>query len=116
MKEMGIREAAPILEIIAKEHLTATGGTLIIIKRDALLKQLVSLITLGLYSMSLFVCCPQEVRFTLDRCSGAAVMEMEGLGSWLTTEDHSACEVTGVTPNTDRYTQTTEPAHTYLCF
>lgn len=46
---------------------------------------------------------PQEVRFTLDRCSGAAVMEMEGLGSWLTTEDHSSCEVTGVTPNTDRY-------------
>lgn len=47
--------------------------------------------------------CPvQEVRFTLDRCSGAAVMEMEGLGSWLTTQDHSSCEVTGVTPYTDR--------------
>ncbi|XP_029949454.1 neural-cadherin-like [Salarias fasciatus] len=45
----------------------------------------------------------KEVRFTLDRCSGAAVMEMEGLGSWLTTEDHSSCEVTGVTPNTDRH-------------
>ncbi|KAI9517848.1 hypothetical protein NQZ68_001017 [Dissostichus eleginoides] len=45
----------------------------------------------------------REVRFTLDRCSGAAVMEMEGLGSWLTTEDHSSCEVTGVTPNTDRH-------------
>ncbi|KAK5935899.1 hypothetical protein CgunFtcFv8_021214 [Champsocephalus gunnari] len=49
----------------------------------------------------------KEVRFTLDRCSGAAVMEMEGLGSWLTTEDHSSCEVTGVTPNTDRYSQLT---------
>nr|XP_043886785.1 putative neural-cadherin 2 [Solea senegalensis] len=45
----------------------------------------------------------KEVRFTLDRCSGAAVMEMEGLGTWLTTEDHSTCEVTGVTPNTDRH-------------
>uniref|UniRef100_A0A3P8S899 Si:ch211-186j3.6 n=1 Tax=Amphiprion percula TaxID=161767 RepID=A0A3P8S899_AMPPE len=43
----------------------------------------------------------KEVRFTLDRCSGAAVMEMEGLGSWLTTEDHSSCEAMGVTPNTD---------------
>lgn len=52
--------------------------------------------------MFLFVCRRQEVRFTLDRCSGAAVMEMEGLGSWLTTEDHSSCEVAGVTPNTDR--------------
>ncbi|XP_032376231.1 LOW QUALITY PROTEIN: neural-cadherin-like [Etheostoma spectabile] len=45
----------------------------------------------------------KEVRFTLDRCSGAAVMETEGLGSWLTTEDHSSCEVLGVTPNTDRH-------------
>ncbi|KAM4744534.1 neural-cadherin isoform 2-T2 [Anableps anableps] len=45
----------------------------------------------------------KEVRFTLDRCSGAPVMEMEGLGSWLTTEDHSSCEVMGVTPNTDRH-------------
>ncbi|KAG7266307.1 hypothetical protein CRUP_005346 [Coryphaenoides rupestris] len=44
-----------------------------------------------------------EVRFTLDRCAGATVMEMEGLGSWLTTDDHSSCEVTGVTPNTDRH-------------
>uniref|UniRef100_A0A8C4YYS6 Si:ch211-186j3.6 n=1 Tax=Gadus morhua TaxID=8049 RepID=A0A8C4YYS6_GADMO len=26
-----------------------------------------------------------------------------GLGSWLTTDDHSSCEVTGVTPNTDRH-------------
>ncbi|XP_068617100.1 neural-cadherin [Brachionichthys hirsutus] len=48
----------------------------------------------------------KDVRFTLDRCSGAAVMEMEGLGSWLTTEDHSSCEVTGVTPNTDRHLNT----------
>uniref|UniRef100_A0AAZ3QNN6 Neural-cadherin-like n=1 Tax=Oncorhynchus tshawytscha TaxID=74940 RepID=A0AAZ3QNN6_ONCTS len=39
----------------------------------------------------------KEVRFTLDRCAGATVMEMEGVGSWLTTEDHSSCEVTGVT-------------------
>ena len=49
------------------------------------------------------VCALQEVRFTLDRCAGATVMEMEGVGSWLTTEDHSSCEVTGVTPNLDRY-------------
>uniref|UniRef100_A0AAQ5YDQ5 Uncharacterized protein n=1 Tax=Amphiprion ocellaris TaxID=80972 RepID=A0AAQ5YDQ5_AMPOC len=26
-----------------------------------------------------------------------------GLGSWLTTEDHSSCEAMGVTPNTDRH-------------
>ncbi|XP_037346182.2 neural-cadherin [Pungitius pungitius] len=45
----------------------------------------------------------KEVRFTLDRCSGAAVKEMEGLGSWVTSEDHSSCEVTGVTPNGDRH-------------
>ncbi|XP_077376416.1 neural-cadherin isoform X1 [Festucalex cinctus] len=50
----------------------------------------------------------KEVRFTLDRCSGAAIMEMEGLGSWLTTEDHSSCEVTGTTPNTDRYLNTSQ--------
>uniref|UniRef100_A0A3Q2PU85 Si:ch211-186j3.6 n=1 Tax=Fundulus heteroclitus TaxID=8078 RepID=A0A3Q2PU85_FUNHE len=43
----------------------------------------------------------KEVRFTLDRCAGAAVKEMEGLASWLTTEDHSSCEVMGVTPNAD---------------
>ncbi|KAJ3594055.1 hypothetical protein NHX12_006387, partial [Muraenolepis orangiensis] len=42
-----------------------------------------------------------ELRFTLDRCAGGTVIEMEGLGSWLTTDDHSSCEVTGVTPNTD---------------
>ncbi|XP_061620755.1 neural-cadherin [Phyllopteryx taeniolatus] len=50
----------------------------------------------------------KEVRLTLDRCSGAAVMEMEGLGSWLTTEDHSSCEATGTTPNTDRYLNTSQ--------
>ncbi|XP_037102848.1 neural-cadherin [Syngnathus acus] len=50
----------------------------------------------------------KEVRFTLDRCSGAAVKEMEGLGSWLTTEDHSSCEVTATTPNTDRYLNTSQ--------
>lgn len=47
MKEMGIREAVPILEIIAKEHLTAAGGALIIMKRDALLMQLVLSDTIG---------------------------------------------------------------------
>lgn len=44
----------------------------------------------------------KEVRFTLDRCAAATIMEMEGVGSWLTTEDHTSCEVTGVTPNMDR--------------
>uniref|UniRef100_A0A3Q2CVV9 Si:ch211-186j3.6 n=1 Tax=Cyprinodon variegatus TaxID=28743 RepID=A0A3Q2CVV9_CYPVA len=29
------------------------------------------------------------------------LMEKEGRGSWLTTEDHSSCEVMGVTPNID---------------
>lgn len=47
-------------------------------------------------------CLYQDMRFTLDRCAGATVMEMEGVGSWLTTEDHTSCEVTGVTPNLDR--------------
>lgn len=46
--------------------------------------------------------CSQEVRFTLDRCAGATIMEMEGVGSWLTTEDHTSCEVTGITPNMDK--------------
>ncbi|XP_054626385.1 neural-cadherin isoform X2 [Dunckerocampus dactyliophorus] len=50
----------------------------------------------------------KEVRFTLDRCAGAAVMEMEGLGSWLTTQDHSSCEVAGTTPNTDRHLNTSQ--------
>uniref|UniRef100_A0A3B3CPW6 Si:ch211-186j3.6 n=1 Tax=Oryzias melastigma TaxID=30732 RepID=A0A3B3CPW6_ORYME len=45
----------------------------------------------------------KEVKLTLDRCAGAAVTEKEGLGSWVTTEDHFSCEVTGVTPNADRH-------------
>lgn len=85
-------------------------------KLGGLLMHLPSLITLSLYSMSLLVCSLQEVRFTLDRCAGAAVKEKEGLGSWLTTEDHSSCEVTGVTPNTDRYTWKPEHTLTHLYF
>ncbi|XP_036440182.1 neural-cadherin [Colossoma macropomum] len=50
----------------------------------------------------------KDVRFTLDRCAGATVMEMEGVGSWLTTEDHTSCEVTGVTPNLDRHLNVTQ--------
>ncbi|KAG9352523.1 hypothetical protein JZ751_020937 [Albula glossodonta] len=50
----------------------------------------------------------KEVRLTLDRCTAATVTEMEGVGSWLTTEDHSLCEVTGVTPNADRHLNTTQ--------
>ncbi|XP_066511028.1 neural-cadherin-like [Hoplias malabaricus] len=50
----------------------------------------------------------KDVRFTLDRCTGATVMEMEGVGSWLTTEDHTSCEVTGVTPNLDRHLNVTQ--------
>ncbi|XP_072554765.1 neural-cadherin-like isoform X1 [Paramormyrops kingsleyae] len=49
----------------------------------------------------------KEIRFTLDRCSSAVVMEMEGIGSWITTREHS-CEVTGVTPNRDRYLNMTQ--------
>ncbi|XP_061877314.1 neural-cadherin isoform X1 [Entelurus aequoreus] len=45
----------------------------------------------------------QEVRLTLDRCAGAVVMETEGLGSWLTTEDYSSCEVIGSSPSTDSH-------------
>ncbi|KAF7224845.1 neural-cadherin [Nothobranchius furzeri] len=45
----------------------------------------------------------KEVRFTLDRCSSAIVMEAEGVGSWVMTEDRSSCEIRGVTPNKDRY-------------
>ncbi|KAM4618313.1 neural-cadherin-like [Polymixia lowei] len=45
----------------------------------------------------------KEVRFTLDRCSGAIVMETEGVDSWAMTEDRSSCEIRGVTPNRDRY-------------
>ncbi|XP_056138216.1 neural-cadherin-like [Lampris incognitus] len=45
----------------------------------------------------------KEVRFTLDRCSSAIVMETEGVNSWAMTEDRSSCEIRGVTPNRDRY-------------
>ncbi|XP_062845988.1 neural-cadherin [Trichomycterus rosablanca] len=50
----------------------------------------------------------KDVSFTLDRCAGATVMEMEGVGSWLTTADHTSCEVSGVTPNVDRYLNTSQ--------
>ncbi|KAK3527997.1 hypothetical protein QTP86_013108 [Hemibagrus guttatus] len=50
----------------------------------------------------------KDMRFTLDRCAGATVMEMEGVGSWLTTEDHTSCEVTGVTPSLDRHLNGTQ--------
>ncbi|CAB1437444.1 unnamed protein product [Pleuronectes platessa] len=43
----------------------------------------------------------KEVRFTLDRCSTAIVMETEGVDSWAMTEDRSSCEIRGVTPNRD---------------
>ncbi|TRY91651.1 hypothetical protein DNTS_028324, partial [Danionella cerebrum] len=49
-----------------------------------------------------------EVHFTLDRCAGATIIEMEGVGSWLTTVDHSSCEVTGVTPNMDKHLNGTQ--------
>ncbi|XP_057692632.1 neural-cadherin-like isoform X2 [Corythoichthys intestinalis] len=45
----------------------------------------------------------KEVRFTLDRCSTAIVMETEGVDSWAMTEDRSSCEIRGVTPNRDKY-------------
>ncbi|XP_023271307.1 neural-cadherin-like [Seriola lalandi dorsalis] len=45
----------------------------------------------------------KEVRFTLDRCSSAIVMETEGVESWAMTEDRSSCEIRGVTPNRDKY-------------
>ncbi|XP_067358443.1 neural-cadherin-like isoform X3 [Channa argus] len=45
----------------------------------------------------------KEVRFTLDRCSSAIVMETEGVDSWAMTEDRSSCEIWGVTPNRDKY-------------
>ncbi|XP_014325808.1 neural-cadherin-like [Xiphophorus maculatus] len=45
----------------------------------------------------------KEVRFTLDRCSSAIVMEAEGVDSWAMTEDRSSCEIRGVTPNRDKY-------------
>ncbi|XP_062318494.1 neural-cadherin-like [Osmerus eperlanus] len=45
----------------------------------------------------------KEVRFTLDRCSSAIVMETEGVETWAMTEDRSSCEARGVTPNKDRF-------------
>ncbi|XP_031138985.1 neural-cadherin-like isoform X2 [Sander lucioperca] len=45
----------------------------------------------------------KEVRFTLDRCSSAIIMETEGVDSWAMTEDRSSCEIRGVTPNRDKY-------------
>ncbi|KAJ7985830.1 hypothetical protein DPEC_G00344550 [Dallia pectoralis] len=45
----------------------------------------------------------KDVRFTLDRCAGATVLEMEGVGSWLTTWDQTSCETTGFTPPPDRH-------------
>ncbi|KAM8861815.1 neural-cadherin-like [Synchiropus picturatus] len=45
----------------------------------------------------------KEVRFTLDRCSTAIVMETEGVDSWAMTEDRSSCEIRGVTPSRDKY-------------
>ncbi|KAK7891667.1 hypothetical protein WMY93_023630 [Mugilogobius chulae] len=45
----------------------------------------------------------KEVRFTLDRCSSAIVMETEGVDSWAMTEDRSSCEIRGVTPNRDKH-------------
>ncbi|KAJ8247352.1 hypothetical protein GJAV_G00245390 [Gymnothorax javanicus] len=50
----------------------------------------------------------KEVRFTLDRCSSATVSEMEGVGSWLTSEDQSSCEAKGVTPNSARHLNMTQ--------
>lgn len=44
----------------------------------------------------------KEVRFTLDRCSSAIIMETEGVDSWAMTEDRSSCEIRGVTPNRDK--------------
>ncbi|XP_034032883.1 neural-cadherin-like [Thalassophryne amazonica] len=45
----------------------------------------------------------KEVRFTLDRCATAIVMETEGVDSWAMTEDRSSCEIRGVTPNRDKF-------------
>ncbi|XP_034151116.1 neural-cadherin isoform X2 [Esox lucius] len=45
----------------------------------------------------------KDVRFTLDRCAGATVLEMEGVGSWLTTWDQTSCEAIGFTPPPDRH-------------
>ena len=53
--------------------------------------------------------CFQEVRFTLDRCFSAIVMETEGVETWAMTEDRSSCEARGVTPNKDRLAPTPSP-------
>ncbi|XP_068812246.1 neural-cadherin isoform X1 [Struthio camelus] len=45
----------------------------------------------------------QDVRFTLDHCSAAAVSEREGVGKWLSTEDRTNCEVFGSVPRRTRY-------------
>ncbi|XP_055365580.1 neural-cadherin-like isoform X2 [Betta splendens] len=45
----------------------------------------------------------KTVRLTLDRCSSAMVMEMEGVDSWTLLDDRSSCEIQGVTPNRDKY-------------
>ncbi|XP_067853677.1 neural-cadherin [Heptranchias perlo] len=45
----------------------------------------------------------KDIRFTLDRCANAIVSEKGGLGKWFSTEDHSACEATGSTPNDERF-------------
>ncbi|RMC09032.1 hypothetical protein DUI87_14036 [Hirundo rustica rustica] len=45
----------------------------------------------------------QDVRFTLDRCSAAAVSEIEGVGRWLSTEDRTNCEVLASVPRSTRY-------------
>ncbi|KAL4613636.1 neural-cadherin-like [Arapaima gigas] len=50
----------------------------------------------------------KEVRFTLDRCATGTVLETEGVSNWLMTEDHSSCEVSGVTPNQDRHLNMTQ--------
>ncbi|XP_009464067.1 PREDICTED: neural-cadherin-like [Nipponia nippon] len=45
----------------------------------------------------------QDVRFTLDHCSAAAVSEREGVGKWLSAEDRTNCEVFGSVPRRARY-------------
>ncbi|XP_023671737.2 neural-cadherin isoform X2 [Paramormyrops kingsleyae] len=50
----------------------------------------------------------KEVRFTLDRCTSGNILEMESVSNWVMTKDLSACEVSGVTPNLDRYLNLTQ--------
>ncbi|XP_042196330.1 neural-cadherin [Callorhinchus milii] len=45
----------------------------------------------------------KDVRFTLDRCASSIVSEKGGVGKWISTEDRSVCEVTGSTPNDERF-------------